>query len=188
MLSSVTTTLSEIQKRLIGLMKDSNAILIGHHIANDLSALKLAHARIIDTSVIYHNLQRPSSKASLKWLAQRWLGIAIQAQNAHDEKGVAVVGHRPEEDSRACIGLVKLKVQQGLEFGKVQEAKTSVFQRIKAAGKSTAYVGTLSKQYGALATTSVESAEEEVRYSEYWVTSPGSNISLTLGFFTFNRC
>ena len=167
MLESVTTNLANIQSRLIGIMKDSNAILIGHHISNDLHALKLAHTRCIDTSVIYHNLQRPSTKPSLKWLASRWLGRTIQAQgqtvaDAKTGQAVAVLGHRPEEDARACVGLVKMKVEQGIAFGKMSENKTSIFQRIKAAGMSTAYVGGAAHSYGILATTAVECEEDQV--------------------------
>lgn len=153
---------------------------MGHHISNDLQALRLAHARCIDTSVIYQNLQRPSSKPSLKWLAQRWLGRSIQAQGQTvtstriDEttgkeivESVPIVGHRPEEDARACIGLVKMKVEQGLAFGKVAESKTSIFQRVKNATGSggavaTAYVGADVHSYGASTTTSVDCEEEKV--------------------------
>lgn len=181
LLSPVTTTLSDIQSRLIEMMKDNNAVLIGHHIANDLQAIRLAHTRCIDTSVTFHNLQRPSSKPSLKWLAQRWLGRAIQAQGQTvtsvrvDEatgkdvvESVPIVGHRPEEDARACIGLVKMKVEQGMAFGKVAESKMSIFQRVKnaAAGNgsavATAFIGADVGGYGASATTSVDCEEDEV--------------------------
>jgi len=168
MLKFVTTDLADIQSRLIGMMKSSNAILIGHHISNDLQALRLAHTRCIDTSVIYHNLQRPSAKPSLKWLAQRWLGREIQAQGQTATDGktgqeIVVLGHRPEEDARACVSLVKMKVEQGIAFGKTNENKTSIFQRIKAAGMSTAYVGGAANSYGTLATTAVDCGEDQVR-------------------------
>lgn len=167
MLESVTTDLASIQSRLIGMMESSDAILIGHHISNDLQALKLAHTRCIDTSVIYHNLQRPSAKPSLKWLTQRWLGRTIQAkgQTIADAKTghlIEVLGHRPEEDARACVSLVKMKIEQGIAFGRTPENKTSIFQRIKAAGMSTAYVGGAANSYGTLATTALDCEEDEV--------------------------
>jgi len=117
--------------------------------------------------VIYHNLQRPSTKPSLKWLAQRWLGREIQAQGQTVTDGktgqeVVVLGHRPEEDARACVSLVKLKVEQGIAFGKTNENKASIFQRIKAAGMSTAYVGGAANSYGTLATTAVDCEEDQV--------------------------
>ncbi|KAF8291750.1 hypothetical protein DL93DRAFT_2174136 [Clavulina sp. PMI_390] len=168
LLAPVTTTLSQIQSRLLSFMSPSNsdAILIGHHIANDLQAIRLSHARCIDTSVIYHNLQRPSSKPSLKWLSQRWLGRTIQAvgtivsttrtttRTVVGDDGqetsvtetetvqVPVVGHRPEEDARACVGLVKIKVEQGLGFGKVSEARTSIFARLRNVGTGAAAAAT----------------------------------------------
>ncbi|KAF8301324.1 hypothetical protein DL93DRAFT_2173338 [Clavulina sp. PMI_390] len=168
LLAPVTTTLSQIQSRLLSFMSPSNsdAILIGHHIANDLQALRLSHARCIDTSVIYHNLQRPSSKPSLKWLSQRWLGRTIQAvgttvsttrtatRTVVGDDGqettvtetetvqVPVVGHRPEEDARARVGPVKMKVEQGLGFGKVPEARTSIFARLRNVGTGAAAAAT----------------------------------------------
>jgi RNA exonuclease 1 len=186
MLESVTTDLANIQSRLIGMMKSSDAILIGHHICNDLQALKLAHTRCIDTSVIYHNLQRPSAKPSLKWLAQRWLGRTIQAQGqtvADSETGqaVAVLGHRPEEDARACVSLVKMKVEQGIAFGKTCENKTSIFQRIKAAGMSTAYVGGAANSYGTLATTTLDCEEDQVCAQA--ANSHTANYTITPGSF-----
>lgn len=181
LLDPVTTTLAEIQQRLLSIMVDSNAILIGHHLSNDLQALRLSHSRIIDTSVIFHNLQRPSSKPSLRWLAQRWLGRVIQAPNQTvattrvDEstgeevtETVPVIGHRPEEDARACVGLVKMKLEQGLGFGKVAESKMSIFQRMRNATTggsrvASAYVGADVSGYGTMATSSVGCEEDKVR-------------------------
>ncbi|KAF8307924.1 hypothetical protein DL93DRAFT_2221632 [Clavulina sp. PMI_390] len=201
LLAPVTTTLSQIQSRLLSFMSPSNsdAILIGHHIANDLQALRLSHARCIDTSVIYHNLQRPSSKPSLKWLSQRWLGRTIQAvgttvsttrattRTVTGDDGqettvtetetvqVPVVGHRPEEDARACVGLVKMKVEQGLGFGKVPEARTSIFARLRNVGTgaaaavtnggmklATAFVGADVGGFAGSATTSVDCDDDKV--------------------------
>lgn len=141
-------------------MQDSRAILIGHHISNDLRALKLAHARCIDTSVIFHNLQRPDHKPSLKWLAQHWVGQAIQIKNGKKENGETIVGHSPVEDAKACIALVKKKVEHGLAYGKSSEARAALFQNLKAANMSSSYVGGAAMKYGHGATTAIECNED----------------------------
>ncbi|KAF9520993.1 hypothetical protein BS47DRAFT_1335081 [Hydnum rufescens UP504] len=148
MLGPISTTLRDIQQRLLLLMRDSQAILIGHHISNDLRALRLAHARCIDTSVTFHNLQRPDLKPSLKWLTQHWTGQTIQVTNAKKENGETIVGHSPIEDAKACVALIRKKVERGLAFGKSSEARTMLFQNLKAANMSSAYVGGAAMKYG----------------------------------------
>lgn len=48
-LEGVTTTLSDIQERLLDII-DEDTILIGHSLQCDLNTLKLAHPHVIDTS------------------------------------------------------------------------------------------------------------------------------------------
>lgn len=62
---------------------------------------------MIDTSVIYQHPRGPPFKASLKWLAQKWLKKEIQTKTG--EEG----GHDSEEDARTAIELVKLKMDKG---------------------------------------------------------------------------
>lgn len=152
-LDPVTATLQDAQKALVGYMVDSNAILLGHHISNDFRALKLAHARCIDTSVAFDNLSRPGMKPSLKWLAQRYTGIAIQQGGG--------VGHLPDEDAKACVALVKKKVENGLEFGKAEEARSTLFERMKRVGMTSAYIGGASGKYGAKADVAIECEQDD---------------------------
>lgn len=104
-LSSVTTKLIDVQKDLSGILS-SSTILLGHSLECDLRVLKLVHPHVIDTSVIYQHPRGPPFKASLKWLAQKWLKKEIQ-------RGGQEGGHDSEEDARTCVELLKLKMQKG---------------------------------------------------------------------------
>ena len=75
----------------------------------DLRALKLAHARCIDTAILYHHPRGRPLKPGLAWLTKKWCGREIQT------KGEG--GHDPEEDARACIDLLKKKMENGKPFG-----------------------------------------------------------------------
>lgn len=70
---------------------------------------------MIDTSVIYQHPRGPPFKASLKWLAQKWLKKEIQAAVANAAEGTAG-GHDSEEDARTAIELVRLKMEKGARF------------------------------------------------------------------------
>ena len=125
-LAGVTTRLEDIQAKLAELI-DYNTILIGHSLECDLRVLKvsprlsrhrsladpfiqLIHPWVIDTSVIYQHPRGPPFKASLKWLAQKWLKKDIQNAVAGQN---SVGGHDSEEDARTCIDLLNLKMQKG---------------------------------------------------------------------------
>ncbi|GIX77702.1 putative exonuclease GOR [Caerostris extrusa] len=101
-LAGVTTTLLDVKARLMQLF-DSNTILIGHAINNDLEALGLLHKRIIDTSVLYPNPVNPLQKKSLRSLAAEYLAASIQDDSQ---------GHDCIEDCRATMQLALLKVKQ----------------------------------------------------------------------------
>ncbi|SCV72379.1 BQ2448_3916 [Microbotryum intermedium] len=76
-LSNVTKRLGDVHRDLSKLIS-YNTVLIGHSLECDLRVLKLVHSFIIDTSVIYQHPRGPPFKASLKWLAQKWLKREIQ--------------------------------------------------------------------------------------------------------------
>ncbi|KAF7854719.1 hypothetical protein EAF04_010288 [Stromatinia cepivora] len=126
MLAPVTTTLQEIQKRLVKIFH-SRSILIGHSLDSDLKALKLTHPYIIDTAVIYPHPRGPPLKSSLKWLAQKYLGKAIQ-------KGHGATGHDSTEDARTCLDLVKLKCEKGSDWGANDSQGENIFKRLARAG------------------------------------------------------
>ncbi|GAA5954462.1 hypothetical protein JCM8115_004597 [Rhodotorula mucilaginosa] len=151
-LEGVTTRLEDVQKDLTQLL-DYNTILVGHSLECDLKVLKLIHSHVIDTSVIYQHPRGPPFKASLKWLAQKWLKKEIQTKTG--EEG----GHDSEEDARTAIELVKLKMDKGPGFGEFVNDQETIFERIGRGQdpKTSAVVdhGTPGQWHGAKATTTV---------------------------------
>ncbi|KAK6437789.1 hypothetical protein LTR95_006019, partial [Oleoguttula sp. CCFEE 5521] len=97
LLSGVTTTLSDIQTKLLEILTPYT-ILIGHSLNADLNALRLTHPFIIDTALLYPHPRGPPLKSSLKWLSQKYLSREIQA-------GHGKTGHDSIEDAKACLDL-----------------------------------------------------------------------------------
>lgn len=128
-LESTSTRLEDIQIRLLEIL-NPQTIIIGHSLNSDLSALKMTHPFIADTSILYPHPRGPPSKSSLKWLAQRHLSREIQ-------KGHGTHGHDSIEDARACLDLVKLKCERGPKFGGSSESSNeSIFKRLARSPKS----------------------------------------------------
>ncbi|BGP53492.1 hypothetical protein JCM8202_001136 [Rhodotorula sphaerocarpa] len=157
-LENVSMRLEDVQKDLTQLL-DYNTILVGHSLECDLRVLKLIHSRVIDTSVIYQHPRGPPFKASLKWLAQKWLKKEIQAKTG--EEG----GHDSEEDARTAIELVKLKMEKGPGFGEFVVDQETIFERIGRGQdpKTSAVVdhGSPGQWHGAKATTAVACQTDE---------------------------
>lgn len=110
-------------------MLTPQTIVIGHSLNSDLSALKMTHPFIVDTSVLYPHPRGPPSKSSLRWLAQKHLSREIQ-------KGHGTCGHDSIEDARACLDLVKLKCERGPKFGGSSETSNeSIFKRLARSPK-----------------------------------------------------
>lgn len=120
MLEPVTTTLHDIQQRLLTILTP-RAILVGHSLNSDLTALKLVHPFIVDTSIIYPHPRGPPLKCSLKWLTQKY-------QNKQIQNGMA--GHDSIEDARAVLELVKLKCEKGERWGTSEASNESIFRRL----------------------------------------------------------
>jgi RNA exonuclease 1 len=107
-LDSVTTTLAQIQSHILTLLNPPSAptpILLGHSLEFDLKALKLCHPKCIDTAIMYHHPRGRPLKPGLAWLTKKWCGREIQTRGEG--------GHDPEEDARACLDLLKKKVENG---------------------------------------------------------------------------
>ena len=121
-LDPVTTTLSDIQQRLLSLLTPTT-ILVGHSLDADLAAIKISHPFIVDTSILYPHPRGPPLKSSLKWLAQKYLSRAIQ-------QGHGATGHDSIEDARAALDLVKVKCEKGPEWGTSEAAGESIFKRL----------------------------------------------------------
>lgn len=120
-LADVTTTLSDIQTRLLSIL-GPDSILLGHSLESDLNALKLTHPFIVDTSIIYPHPRGLPLRSSLKFLANRYLKREIQKEGAN--------GHDSVEDARAVLDLVKLKCERGPRWGTLDANGESIFKRI----------------------------------------------------------
>lgn len=134
-LDPVTTNLSDVQQKLLGILTP-RSILIGHSLNSDLNALKLTHPFIVDTASIYPHPRGPPLKPSLKWLCQRYLGREIQ-------KGMA--GHDPVEDAKAVLDLVKQKCEKGEAWGTNEASTESIFQRLARSSRPVKSSGPVSQ-------------------------------------------
>ncbi|KZS92153.1 hypothetical protein SISNIDRAFT_467013 [Sistotremastrum niveocremeum HHB9708] len=175
-LESTTTTLFTVQQFLSSLLSPSSPsssleegeeyadtptpILLGHSLESDLRALRILHPRCIDTSVIFHHPRGPPLKPGLAWLTKKWLGREIQNRGEG--------GHDPEEDARACMDLLRRKVDGGVGFGTFKTDVESIFVRMgrsRSAGEGvkSAVVdhGNPSGWYGAKASTCVACKNDE---------------------------
>ncbi|KAG0144729.1 hypothetical protein CROQUDRAFT_659683 [Cronartium quercuum f. sp. fusiforme G11] len=120
-LDTVTTTLEDVQKKLINLI-NFDTVLVGHSLECDLRALKLLHPWVIDTSVIYQHPKGLPMKPSLKWLSQKWLNKEIQSGGLN--------GHDSEEDARTAVELVLKKMLKGPGYGEFINDVESIFERM----------------------------------------------------------
>ena len=122
-LANVTTTLQEVQEKLINDILTPQTILVGHSLIADLNAVQLTHPFIIDTALLFPHPRGPPLKSSLKWLTQKYLSREIQ-------KGHGSTGHDSVEDALACLDLVKQKCEKGKTWGTSEASGESIFKRL----------------------------------------------------------
>lgn len=122
LLKDVNTTLEDVQTKILSIVS-ADDVLIGHSLESDLKVLKMKHKNIVDTALIYDHSQGYPFKPSLKWLVQKHLKRDIQNDSN---------GHDSVEDAKACMDLVKLKIQKGLEFGKFRISSIDIFTKINS--------------------------------------------------------
>ncbi|XP_043702664.1 small RNA degrading nuclease 1-like [Telopea speciosissima] len=103
-LCGINCSLADVQESLKKLLS-GGTILVGHSLSNDLRALKLYHARIIDTSFIFKILDGPR-KPSLKDLCKSVLGHELRKEGAP---------HNCLDDACAAMKLVLAKIEHGFE-------------------------------------------------------------------------
>lgn len=92
-------TLSSARQTLDAFI-NSETIIIGHALENDLKTLRMIHHRCIDTVVLFPHKAGPPYRRSLRDLAKEHLGTAIQT-------GDGLSGHSSVEDSIATLDLVR---------------------------------------------------------------------------------
>lgn len=127
LLAPVTTTLADIQTRLLTLLTP-HTILLGHSLESDTKALQLSHPFIIDTSLLFPHPRGPPLKSSLKYLAQKYLSREIQ------KGGGPTQGHNSIEDAKTCLDLVKQKCERGKGWGTSDAHGENLFRRLARAG------------------------------------------------------
>ena len=90
------------------------------------------HPYIVDTSLIFSHPHGRPYKSSLKTLAMKYLKREIQ-RGGHVNLSTHKMepGHDSIEDALACIDLVKLKLEKGLEFGNAEPLTESIFSRLE---------------------------------------------------------
>ncbi|KHN94450.1 exonuclease [Metarhizium album ARSEF 1941] len=128
MLAPVTTTLRDVQAKLLDLLHP-RTILLGHSLESDTKAIQIAHPFIVDTSMLFPHPRGTPLKSSLKYLAQKYLSREIQKGGAD--------GHNSIEDARTCLDLVKQKCERGKLWGTSDAQGENLFRRLARAG--TAY-------------------------------------------------
>lgn len=122
LLDGVRTTLADVQARFLELVS-SEDILIGHSLNSDLNILKIRHPNIVDTVSCYEHARGRPYRPGLKYLTKTFLHRDIQLG---EDLGL---GHSSIEDAKACLDLVKLKINEGMLFG-LNDQSASVFDKI----------------------------------------------------------
>ncbi|KAI0365854.1 hypothetical protein BV20DRAFT_982324 [Pilatotrama ljubarskyi] len=125
-LGKATATFEEVQAHIVSVLSATpTPVLLGHSLESDLNALKICHPRCIDTAIIFHHPRGRPLKPGLAWLTKKWCGREIQNRGEG--------GHDPEEDARACLDLLKKKVENGPGFGEFKVDMESIFERMSRA-------------------------------------------------------
>ncbi|KAI0632619.1 hypothetical protein C8Q77DRAFT_1118626 [Trametes polyzona] len=125
-LAKATATFEEVQAHILSVLSAKpTPVLLGHSLESDLNALKICHPRCIDTAIIFHHPRGRPLKPGLAWLTKKWCGREIQNRGEG--------GHDPEEDARACLDLLRKKVENGPGFGEFKVDMESIFERMSRA-------------------------------------------------------
>lgn len=184
LLATATITLSDVQAHLLSILAPPGgptSILVGHSLESDLKALRLCHPLCIDTALVYHHPRGRPLKPGLAWLTKKWCHREIQTRGEG--------GHDPEEDARACVDLLRLKIQNGAGFGEFKTDYESIFDRMsRASGRggpgsvksAVVDLGNPTAMHGAKANTSLGCTTDEEILERLMETVPTHE-------FTFGR-
>ncbi|TGZ81573.1 hypothetical protein EX30DRAFT_306092 [Ascodesmis nigricans] len=91
-------------------------LLIGHSLGNDLDVLRLCHATVVDTMVLFPHVKGWPLRNRLKWCVERMLQREIQKEGE-------ATGHDSVVDARCAGELVRWKVKDVLK--KAKRAQTT---------------------------------------------------------------
>jgi RNA exonuclease 1 len=130
-LAGVTTRLADAQAAFLALVAAETLVVV-HGGENDFKALRVAHARVVDTVALFPHPKGPPARPALRVLAMRFLRRPIQRGGA---------GHDPVEDARAALDLALLKFERGPDFGRGgAERGEKLAAALSAAGRRGALV------------------------------------------------
>ncbi|EPE06175.1 rna exonuclease [Ophiostoma piceae UAMH 11346] len=129
MLAPVTTTLRDIQKRMLDLL-DARSLLVGHSLDSDVRAMQLTHPFIVDTSIAFPHPMAPAKKHALRWLSAKYLNREIQRGHG------TARGHDSVEDARTCLDLIKRKCEKGKAWGAGGNGQNAEWAGGEGAGES----------------------------------------------------
>lgn len=105
-LDGITCSLADIQHSLKKLLSHG-AILVGHSLSNDLKALKVDHARVIDTSFVFNYGDGTTKRRpSLNDLCKSVLGYELRKKGAP---------HNCVDDACAAMKLVVATIEKGFD-------------------------------------------------------------------------
>ncbi|KAI5845104.1 hypothetical protein DFP73DRAFT_578448 [Morchella snyderi] len=99
---------------------DAETPLVGHALENDLGVLRLCHACVVDTAVLFPHARGLPMRNKLKYLVERYLERRIQVEeDAGGEVGegaraaaMAARGHDSAVDARCAGELVRWKIRE----------------------------------------------------------------------------
>ena len=117
-LKDVTTTFEDVQEKFISLVSSLD-VLIGHSLNHDLRVLKIRHPRLIDSALVYKPHKGYPYTPGLKSLSDKFLRRKIQMGESDGS------GHSSVEDLKACLDLIKFKLNKRPLFG--HDGEVSIF-------------------------------------------------------------
>ncbi|KAF8049139.1 hypothetical protein N665_2285s0006 [Sinapis alba] len=131
-LEKATLSVADIQKKLRRFLS-KGTILVGHGLHNDLQVLKVDHARVIDTSLVFKYSGAHSSRTpSLYNLCKSVLDEELRMEGA---------AHNCVHDAAAAMKLVLAVVEKGVETSIPQtEEMLEVEKTIQEAKKASLYL------------------------------------------------
>jgi RNA exonuclease 1 len=98
---NATKSLRDVQNDLMGFI-NADTILVGHGLQNDLRVLRIIHANVVDTSIVFPHSNGLPYRRSLKSLVSQFLERDIQQDSS---------GHCSFEDARACMELMLWRIR-----------------------------------------------------------------------------
>jgi RNA exonuclease 1 len=87
----------------LGTLIKPSTILLGHSLESELPALQLVYPYCVDAALLFHHPCGRSLRPGLAWLMRKW---TIQ--------DCGPGGHDPEEDTPACVVLLKARIKNSV--------------------------------------------------------------------------